>query len=650
MYAILDSGSDISLVNEQIIQDLRLKLTPANIVVHGISTTPTFIKNQINLSIHFLSRQYKVDLFVTTTDLFFILLGRDFLRQHKVSLDFGRDLLILQDGQTLPFISPHERETNKLLQSLPLLCPEKENKIITLRVEEHTTLHPNKSSTIQLNTDILNDGNYLFVEKATLITELGVMLEELAYEEGIISIKINNLNDNNVQLYKNTKLASLLPIPNGVIQEPLEIETAQQEMELENHKGLSLEQIKIKESQHFITGILKREDINTILEEDLPPEFKDQFTDLLMEFSDIFYSDGEILPTSKITIEPIQLKPGATPIKQTPYRTSEYERIEIQKHLDELIKHGIVEPSNSAWASPVIIVKNGHRGGGTSSSRFCVDLRKVNQHIVDDSFPIQSQELLFNNLRKSKYFTGLDLAKGYLQCKLCPEDQLICSFVLETGVFCFTRLPFGLKVAPAKFVKTLTTIFRPYLGDFLENFVDDFIIHSQSHELHLEHLRKIFELLREYKLSVSTKKSKIAATKIKILGNFVSAAGIEPDPSKIEAIIKLEPPDTIRKLRIFLGLANYHKKYLKNLSVICKPLYALIENNSVLQWNEDHQQAWDTVKKLLTTVPVLQHFRDHLPIIIYTDSSEFGAGSCLSQPDKENNTEYVVEYFSKVFS
>ena len=167
-----------------------------------------------------------------------------------------------------------------------------------------------------------------------------------------------------------------------------------------------------------------------------------------------------------------------------------------------MIDLGVIEPSSSPYASPVVIVKK-----KDGSNRFCCDYRKLNQVTITDAEPIPDQEENFAKLAGDKYFTKIDLSKGYWQVPLTDNAKELTAFVTSDGLFQFKTMPFGLVNAPASFSRIMRDLLRGV--DNVDNFIDDILIHTATFEEHLVTLREVFERLKTANLTARPTKCNI---------------------------------------------------------------------------------------------------------------------------------------------
>ena len=194
-----------------------------------------------------------------------------------------------------------------------------------------------------------------------------------------------------------------------------------------------------------------------------------------------------------------------------------------------MLNQGIIQKSYSPWSSPVVIVTK--KGG---EPRFCVDYRKINSITITDAHPIPRIDELLERYKTGKWFTSLDLASGYWQVEMESEDIPKTAFTCHLGLYEFNVMLFGLKNTPLTFQKLMNEVLMEYLDKFVIVYIDDLLIYSKTFEEHIEHIRKIFEKLREVNLMVKLKKCKFCLPSIEFLGHVIGKDGLKPDLMKIE--------------------------------------------------------------------------------------------------------------------
>jgi hypothetical protein len=374
---------------------------------------------------------------------------------------------------------------------------------------------------------------------------------------------------------------------------------------------------------------------------DITLDQKLRVVSLLRKYQDrLAMNQTKIGRTSKITHK---INTGDhPPISQKYYKVTEDKRRIIKEEIEKMEKEGIIQETKGScpWSSPVVIVtkKDG-------SPRFCVDYRKINDITITDAYPLPRIDELLEKYRTGKWFTSLDLASGYWQVEMDPQDKSKTAFTCHLGLYEFNVMPFGLKNAPPTFQRLMNKILREYLDEFVIVYIDDLLIYSKTFEEHIEHLRKIFDKLREANLMIKLKKCKFCMPNIEFLGHVVGRDGLQPDPTKIEKMENLERPTDLRTLRGVLGLFSYYRKFVKDFSSIAKPMTELLKKEVEFIWEEKQQKAFNELKRRLTIAPILGYPDYNKPFILFTDASGKGLGAVLSQ--NQDNKEIVIAYASR---
>ncbi|GAU30089.1 hypothetical protein TSUD_392450 [Trifolium subterraneum] len=367
-----------------------------------------------------------------------------------------------------------------------------------------------------------------------------------------------------------------------------------------------------------------------------PPPDDPEIQLLLQRFSKLFETPTS-LPPPRLTDHRIPLLEGSNPVNVRPYRYPHFQKREIETQIAEMLQQGLIQPSSSAFSSPVLLVRK-----KDGAWRFCVDYRALNTITVKDRFPIPAIDELLDELYGTNYFSKLDLRAGYHQIRMEPHDIHKTAFRTHLGHYEFLVMPFGLCNAPSTFQSTMNVIFQPYLRHFVIVFFDDILVYSRTKAEHLKHLETVFQCLLENCFILKLSKCSFAQNSISYLGHIVSAEGVGPDPEKIEAMVNWPPPTTLKQLRGFLGLTGFYRKFVKDYAIIAQPLTELLKKDA-FQWSEQAQVAFDHLKAAMTKAPVLALPNFEEDFMIETDASGIGMGAVLIQ----NN--HPICYFSQKF-
>ena len=298
--------------------------------------------------------------------------------------------------------------------------------------------------------------------------------------------------------------------------------------------------------------------------------------------------------------------------------------------IEEMLSQGIVQPSQSPWASPIVLVKKKDVG-----LRFCVDYRQLNRVTKPDVFPLPRIDDTVDMLSGAKYFTTLDLASGYWQVCMDHASQEKTAFITHSGLYEFKKMPFGLVNAPATFQRLMEVVLSGLARDGCMVYLDDILVFGRTVKEHNDNLAKVFERLRSAGLTLKPKKCKLVQVEVCYLGHIVSAEGVRTDPSKLQAILEFPVPHDVKTLRSFLGLASYYRRFIPQFSKIAGPLFDLTKKNSFFTWTALCQETFDKLRKLLTSAPVLVYPDFRVPFILETDALIAGLGAVLAQKEAD---------------
>ena len=284
---------------------------------------------------------------------------------------------------------------------------------------------------------------------------------------------------------------------------------------------------------------------------------------VLLDYADVFAVDADDLGKTDKLQQTINTG-SALPMRQPPRRIPAAQREEVRKLLSEMERKGIIQPSKSPWASPVVLVKK-----KDGSTRFCVDYRKLNSVTHKDAYPLPRIDDTLQSLSGSRWFSTIDLLSGYWQVGIAVSDKEKTAFITHDGLFEFNVMPFGLCNAPATFQRLMNLSLSGMLWSECLVYLDDIIIFGCTFKEHLCHLTSVLERLRAVNLKAKLSKCNFLQQQVLYLGHVISPDGIATDPSKTERITDWPTPQNVQEVQQFLGLASYYRRFIRLLPDHC---------------------------------------------------------------------------------
>ena len=317
---------------------------------------------------------------------------------------------------------------------------------------------------------------------------------------------------------------------------------------------------------------------------------------------------------------------SAAPRGSHPYRIPNKLKEGVREEVEKLVELGIVVPSTSPWASPVVPVP---KADGTV--RVCVDYRKLNEVTTADPYYMTTMEEILERVGESKVMSKLDLAKGFYQVVVEPQSQEKTAFISPFGKFEFTRMPFGLKNAPATFQRLMEVVLRECYHCSAP-YIDDIVVFSGSGAEHVEHLRLVMCELRRYGLTLKESKCEFGKERMEYLGHIIGGGELAVPAHRAAAMADFARPRTKRQLRSFLGAASYYRQFVSGYAMMSSVLSPLTAKSapSVVCWTAEGLEAFARIRVSLVNVCCLTIPTQEDKFQLHTDASGSGIGATLN--------------------
>ena len=471
------------------------------------------------------------------------------------------------------------------------------------------TLEPGDKALLKLK----NQNNKLFTEwlgPYDVVRKVTNVDYEIRIKDQLKVFHINNLKKYNDQSVESNICCSII---SEEIKEDIEEIATVNTQGQQTYKDVNLEKLTHEQAYEMAKIIHRHKGIFS----DLPGK-----TNVIQH--DIIVTDDK----------PVRLKPYTIPI---------HLRDNLQKEIDELVSMGLIEPSNSAYASPIVLVKKKDK-----TIRLCVDYRKLNNVTLFDPYPMNNAEDIMAQLSNATIFSKLDMAKGYYQVGLTDRAKPFTSFVTPLGLYQWKVMSFGLVNAPATFNRMMGMI----LGHRKDTifYLDDICVFNDTWENHLKSLNDIFEIIEKHNLTIKPNKLEIGMKEITFLGHKISNNTIKPLEENITKILKIDIPRNKKEVRSLLGVCNFYRKFIPNFSEMVAPLTELIKKKSPIKiiWSQECEMALNRIKVAFSGQPILRLPDIKKRFVVLTDASLVGLGGILGQ--YHDNVLHPIQYISRKLS
>lgn len=404
---------------------------------------------------------------------------------------------------------------------------------------------------------------------------------------------------------------------------------------------------KIEENLNIFDTEKLKFDLSLIRTDHMNPEEKATISKLIREYHDLFHLENNKLTFTNQIKHKIRTT-DEIPVYTKSYRFPEIHKKEVETQINKMLAQNIIRPSNSAWSSPLWVIPKKLDSSGKQKWRIVIDYRRLNAKTIGDRYPLPNIIDLLDKLGRCLYFTTLDLASGFHQIEMDPEDIPKTAFNCLNNHFEFLRMPFGLKGAPSTFERCMDNVLRGVENTAV--YLDDIIVFSSSLQEHIIALKEVFERLRKANFKLQLDKCEFLQREVKYLGHVVTSEGVKPNPDKVIAIKKYPLPKNSKQLKGFLGLLGYYRRFIKDFARLTKPLTKCLKKDAIINVNDqEYVRCFNMCKDILMNEPVLQYPDFAKPFILTTDASNVSVAGILAQ-EFAPGVELPVAYCSRTLN
>ena len=613
---LLDSGSSITCLSHLVFEKIKLtekvNLIAKKIRVTTLNNTEIFFTGCAEIYFMIGEVKHKHTFFITKehfTREYVGIIGFDLIKRFNTKINIPKGYFKFEHSK-VPIVFTKSSAENNLLEI---------NEAALVRKQ---IILPNQKVWAKLRCmNHINNETILF-EPKSLKQEVIITPTVTQAVNGEFQVVIENVTEKEIMLNKSMKL--------GMINDFIIEDT-----------GFNHQINYIKASKDILDLRAKEFDLNDFNLNHLEEEIKQPLKNLFQEYKTIFSKTLKTLGKTDVIEPRIQLT-SQIPKFALPYPIPYALHETVKKQLNELLEADIIEPSNSLWAAPMLLVKKKAQNEEIKY-RLALDARLINNVTIPQPIEFQNIREVINKLCGKKYFTKLDFKSAFHQIILPPEDRQYFAFLSILGHFQFKRVIFGAKNSTAIFVKLMQTIFKEN-DDNILFYLDDLILTTDTVAEMFDTIKRVFEILKTYNLTLGPEKCEFLKTEIDYLGYRVTTEGIYPNEDNIKKINCFPEIKTVRQLKKLLGLLNYYRSSVKNFAKIVAPL----ENASTkrkLHLTPECKTAIENIKDIFMSKPFLIIPDTTQKFYLQTDASKTGIGGALLQ--KRDGELRVCFYFSK---
>lgn len=639
---LIDSGSNVNCLNAKFLPK-GCSLSPPSSRLYGAT-----LSSQLNcigdseVPFKLQEREFIEPMRIVENISCDLLLGRQFFKKYGVNINNKKDTVEFDDGMIIKMNDSH----------LPDLLSN-EKKDVLEKITQHSTCAQDSGGKDQILNILKNE--IRLKEEITLKpkeirsypitkcekfsrTPLSMIfrgiLAKFKNDKNEYFLEIENVRSKHAVLHQGTRVCEISEQPVSIFN--IHESTAIQSDPIPNFNGTE----EIHDPDGVPLNINKK----------LPIHQRIKALKLLHKYRHLFTT--KTLNISKARVPPykIQLSDNI-PVNIKPYRASQHERNLAMDYINDLEKAGIVERCSSPYSAPSFI-----KIKPDSKPRLLTDYSALNKKIIKDGTQSARIEPIIEALLGARMFSKIDMASSYYQFPVAKESRHILAFKYDSipSQFCYTTMPMGFVNSSQHLTRTLYDIFQDLLFHGFIGYIDDLTVYAEEFEKQLSILEEVLQRLDHYNFQLNTKKCDFFYEEINLLGQVISKGQIKASVKSIEAILKIRPPKTVKGVRSLISSFGFYRKFLKNFTETAKPILQLLQNTATtdghkkVNWTKECDEAFEKLKRQITSRPTLQIFNPSAKTYLQTDASAFALGSMLLQADSDGNLRPVAYYTERL--
>jgi len=618
---LVDSGATRSCISAKFLARLKLKPDPLDSAisedVFTADNSTMRILGQVDLSVYLNGLIVPFTFIVLPSLCHDCIVGTDFMSQAHAKIDFHEGIISFYDELVILPLMPLKSHATILRLTKQVILPPRTEVLAPVIIPPH--YKPQLS----------------IIEPLPSLQRRNIGVARLLVQpsRSFSVCRLLNPTDVSITLPTNSAIATIEPIDaNDAYNRPLLNRQSQ------SHTFVNTISANLKPALTHEQKLTELKDLGIPMETgELTESQFETLVSLVFNNKDIFATSFKDLPGTDLIMHKIDTTTDI-PVRQRQYRHPPHLERYIEEECKKLHEAGLIEPTESPYNTPVFLIKKAKKEmDGSDSYRLICDFRALNSITVPKFFPLPTLDNCLDLIgqERAQFFSVLDQKSGYYSIHIHPDSRAKTAFSTRTGRWAWKAMAFGLVNAPATFAALVSSVFHAELNEYALIYLDDLLILSNSFSDHVSRLENMFFKIRAAKLRLNPQKSFFCRSNVIYLGHRFSKHGMSVDQSKTEVVRNYPAPTNLKKLRSFLGLCNFYRRFICSYSAITHPLRLLLQANTPFVWGEAQAKCFQLLKDKLCQAPILAYPRINDTFRLTTDACKTGLGYVLSQLDAE---------------